>query len=410
MSGDIQFIKGGNICSPPGFQASGISAGLKVSGALDMALIVSDIPAVAAGAFTSSQVKASPVIVSRDNLAAGKSFRAIIVNSGNANACTGDKGLKNARIMIEKVADGLKISPGEVFVSSTGRIGTPLPMKKILPGIESAVNALSYQGGHEAAAAIMTTDTRPKEIALSVNIGGSEIKIGAMTKGAGMIAPQLQVPHATMLSFITTDARIEPKALSTALDKANQQSYNKISIDGDMSTNDTVIILANGAADNPLITPDSEGARIFQQALNQVTAELARAMVLDGEGITKFVTVQVINAAGKQDAKLAARAIANSLLCKTAWFGCDPNWGRILAAAGYSGAVFNAAKVNLHYDGVPVVLNGISAGTPESDLVAVMKKDSFVITLDLNSGPDEDEIWTNDLSYEYVKINADYHT
>lgn len=410
MNLNIKILKNGSICSPEGFQAAGISAGLKHSKAKDMALIVSDKPAVAAGAFTSCQVKAAPVIISKENLNKGSSFRAVIVNSGNANACTGEKGLNDARQMIKKTSQELSISPDEVFVSSTGRIGTPLPMAKINSGIEAAVRALSYQGGHDAALAIMTTDTRPKEIAVSFKLGDHEITIGAMTKGAGMIAPKMQVPHATMLSYITTDAKIESQVLANALNQANQQSYNKITIDGDMSTNDTVIMLANGLADNPKISIGSLEAEIFQQALNKVTEELARAMVMDGEGVTKFVTVQVINAASPKDAKLATRAIANSLLCKTAWFGCDPNWGRIMAAAGYSGAVFDPEKVNLHYDGVPVVINGISSGTPESELEQLMKKDSFVIKLNLNAGSDEDEVWTNDLSYEYVKINADYHT
>lgn len=410
MNENINIIENGNICSPQGFQAAGVVAGLKVSGALDMALIVSDKPAVAAGAFTTCQVQAAPVLVSQLHLAARDSFRAIIVNSGNANACTGENGLHDAKSMTEKVATGLGITPEEVFVSSTGRIGTPLPMNKINQGIEAAIAALSHKSGPDTAKAIMTTDTKPKEMAVKFNIVGSEITIGGTTKGAGMIAPKMTVPHATMLSYITTDAKIDQATLASALEQANEQSYNKISIDGDMSTNDTVIILANGMANNPVITSGSKEAEIFQEALNTITQQLAKEMVMDGEGVTKFVTVQVKNAASKQDAELVTRAISDSLLCKTAWFGCDPNWGRILAAAGYSGAVFYAEKVNLHYDGVPVIINGVDAGTPEPELVELMKKDAFVITLDLNAGSAEDEMWTNDISYEYVKINADYHT
>lgn len=410
MNKDIKLIKNGNICTPSGFQAAGVTAGIKASGNKDMTLIVSGLPAVAAGAFTMSKVKAAPVLLCHKHLAERDTFRAIIANSGNANACTGEKGLRNAQETAEKVAAKLGISPSEVFVSSTGRIGTYLPMAKINQGIDIACTVLSPNGGADAARAIMTTDTRPKEIALSFEIAGTELKIAGITKGAGMIAPKMEVPHATMLAFITTDAKIEKQALSNALKAANEKSFNKISVDGDMSTNDTVIIMANGAAGNQIIAPGTPEAEIFRHALQMVMEKLAKDIVLDGEGITKFVTVQVKDAATEADAKLVTRAISESLLCKTAWFGCDPNWGRIIAAAGYSGANFDPEKITLHYDGVPVVLNGIDAGTPEPELVELMEKDAFVITVDLNAGSAEDEMWTNDISYEYVKINADYHT
>lgn len=406
----MKIIENGNICSPAGFQAAGVIAGLKTNGKEDVALIVSDCDAVAAGAFTSSKVKAAPVILSEKHLLSSKSFRAVFVNSGNANACTGQTGMDNARETVELVASALKIKPEQVLISSTGRIGTYLPMEKIRYGVKTAVSALSYHGGKDTSRAIMTTDTRPKEIALSFEIGSKSICIAGIVKGAGMIAPEMKVPHATMLGYITTDAAISSEALSLSLETAVENSFNRISVDGDMSTNDTVIALANGKAENPVIHPGSPEAELFGRALTQVMQKLAKDIVLDGEGITKFVTVDVQNAATIADAKLAAKAISESLLCKTAWFGGDPNWGRILAAAGYSGAQFDQTKLELFYDDKPVVINGEDAGTPEKELDELMKKDSFTITLKLNCGTSSYEMWTNDISYEYVKINADYHT
>lgn len=407
---EIRIIENGTICSPSGFKAAGVVAGLKTKGGKDVALIVSDCDAVAAGAFTSSKVKAAPVIVCEQHLAESSTFRAVFVNSGNANACTGKTGLDNARETSSTLARELNIKPEQVFVSSTGRIGTHLPMDKIRNGIKTAVAALSYEGGKDASRAIMTTDTRPKEIAVSVRISGKEVRIAGIVKGAGMIAPDMKVPHATMLGYITTDAAIEQKALTDALANAVENSFNRISVDGDMSTNDSVIVLANGTAGNPLIKSATSDAELFEKALTAVMEKLAKDIVLDGEGMTKFVTVKVTNAASVEDAKLASRAISESLLCKTAWFGCDPNWGRILAAAGYSGASFDQTKLELYYDDKPVVRNGEDAGTPEKQLEELMKKDSFIITLKLNCGSESYEMWTNDISYDYVKINADYHT
>ena len=318
--------------------------------------------------------------------------------------------MRNTQITAKQLALELGISSDEVFVSSTGRIGTHLPMDKISQGIKSAVATLSPENGKNAAKAIMTTDTREKEIAVEVLISGTKVKIAGICKGAGMIAPEMKVPHATMLAYITTDAVINQKCLTAALAETNENSFNKISVDGDMSTNDTVIMLANGTAGNPEILPNTADNDLFQQALLQVMKELAKKIVLDGEGMTKFVTVQVKNAANLNDAKLATHAISNSLLCKTAWFGCDPNWGRVIAAVGYSKAEFAEEKVSLHYNGIPVVIDGIDAGTPESDLVTILKNSHFTITVNLNAGSAEHEMWTNDISYEYVKINADYHT
>ena len=392
------------------FSASGITAGLKKSGNRDMALILSEVSANCAGAFTTSLFPAAPVVLAKKNLETETQFRAIIVNSGVANACTGEKGYRDAEKMAELTASALNITPKEVFVSSTGRIGTHLPMNIIENGINLAVKSLSTDGGSDAAAAIMTTDTVPKEICVSLELEGKKVHIGGITKGAGMINPLMSVPHATMLAYITTDTDIDSTYLSLLLQEEVATSFNRVTVDGDMSTNDTVILMANGKAQNPQLTEKSKDAQNFRKALRYVMQYLAKAIVYDAEGATKFVTVKIENAKLAEDAELCADAISNSLLCKTAWFGGDPNWGRVLAAAGYSGAAFNSKKVDLFYDDKPVVINGEDAGTPENELEEVLKKDEFSLTLNLNDGNFSYEMWTNDISYEYVKINAEYHT
>jgi glutamate N-acetyltransferase/amino-acid N-acetyltransferase len=276
-------------------------------------------------------------------------------------------------------------------------------------GIDLAVKALSKNGGTGAAQAIMTTDTVPKSHAVAIELNGKTVHIGGICKGAGMIDPKMTVPHATMLAYITTDAKIAKNTLTSLLSDAVDFSFNRITVDGDMSTNDTVLIFANSAA-GVEITENTEEYNTFRKALIALTQKLAKAIVYDAEGGTKFVTVKVENAASPKDAELCASAIANSMLCKTAWFGGDPNWGRILAAAGYSGAEFAADKVDLYYDKLPVVIHGEDAGTPESELEKVLQNESFTVTLNLNSGSAGYEMWTNDISYEYVKINAEYHT
>jgi glutamate N-acetyltransferase/amino-acid N-acetyltransferase len=313
--------------------------------------------------------------------------------------------------MTKKTAAGLKIKTKEVLVASTGRIGVQMPMDIIIPGIEKAVQALSGKSGHDAALAIMTTDTKPKEAAFSFEIDGKTITVAGMVKGAGMICPEVKtVPHATMLAFITTDACVSHKFLTKATSNAIDLSLNRISIDNDMSTNDSVFVMANGAAENKRLKGSCKYYELFEQALTEVMASLAKQMVLDGEGVTKFVKIDVLNARSVKDARLCARAIANSMLCKTAWFGKDPNWGRLVAAAGYSGAKFKQEKVNVYYDDKPVVLNGGDAGTKEEDLAEILKRHDFTITVELNSGSKSYYMWTGDISYDYVKINADYHT
>ncbi len=403
------FIPAGSVTTPQGFVASGITAGLKVSGKPDMAMVGSTVPANFAGAFTSCKFAAAPVILDRERVLQQDRIRAVIINSGNANACTGKPGYENAVKMCEIAAREMKIKPEEVLVSSTGRIGVQLPMSIIESGIVKAVAALSADGGPVAANAIMTTDTRPKATAVEVELSGGKVKIGGMTKGAGMIAPRMNVPHATMLCYITTDAAIDNKLLAQFAGNGADSSFNCINIDGDMSTNDTLILMANGLS-GISVKAGTEDAEIFYAALLALMQQLAQEMVKDGEGVTKFVTINVKNAASASDAHKCAYAVSNSLLCKTAWFGCDPNWGRVIAAIGYSGADFKPENVKLDYNDRPVVRDAMDAGTPEKELAQLLKERDFTVNIDLGAGDADFTMWTNDITYEYVKINAEYHT
>lgn len=402
-------IENGSVTTPAGFKAAGVTAGFKRSGAPDFALLYSEAPANFAGAFTSCTFAAAPVRVCQKRVRESKSIRAVIINSGNANACTGKTGMEMAEKSCGIAADALNIKPSEVMVSSTGRIGVQLNLDLISKGVKLAAAALSNNGGNDASRAIMTTDTVPKSIAVQFEINGKTVSIGAMTKGAGMIDPHLKALHATMLCYITTDAKIENGVLSKLIESGVDGSFNRITIDGDMSTNDTVLIMANGASGVEIKAGSAELA-VFQNALDTVMRELARKMVADGEGATKFVTVKIVNAPTECDAKKCAEAICNSMLCKTAWFGNDPNWGRVAAALGYAGAEFDPDAVNVYYDEMPVIKNGGDAGTPEAELAEVIKKKEFTVLVDLGSGKADYWMWTCDLSYEYVKINADYHT
>lgn len=408
----MKIIDNGTVTSPQGFLAAGIVAGLKRSGSPDMALLMSTVPCQFAAGFTVNRMAAAPVQYCRAVCDRAKTVRAVIINSGNANACTGAKGLQNATEMAARTAQCLRIEADEVLVSSTGRIGIQMPMEKILNGIGLAAQSLSTDGGQNAAAAIMTTDTKKKSVAVQTQIDGKTVTIGAMAKGSGMIAPHMEVagPHATMLAYITTDANVDGPYLNGCLKRVLERSFNRISVDGDMSTNDTVIVLANGLAGNSPIRPRTAAARRFEEALTHVAATLARMMVLDGEGATKFVEVQVHGAKNNKEARQAAAAIANSLLCKTAWFGQDPNWGRIIDAVGYSGVQVIPDRVALNYDDVAVVRGGMDAGADLRAMEAVLKKPEFVVRVDLGIGTGSYTYWTCDLSYDYVKINADYRT
>ncbi|KYZ77744.1 ornithine acetyltransferase [Anaerosporomusa subterranea] len=396
----------GGITAPQGFVAAGVKSGIKKSGKEDVALIVSQVPAAAAAVFTQNKMAAAPVLISRENAAKGK-LRAIVVNSGCANACTGERGLIDARLMVTTTANLLGIAEDEVLVSSTGVIGVTLPMDKVLPGIEAAAAGLSVNGHEQALHAIMTTDTFPKVCAYELTLGDTTVKIGGVAKGAGMIHPNM----ATMLSYVTTDAAITAPVLQQALNAAVNKSFNMITIDGDTSTNDTLAVLANGLAKNSLIDNVSHpDYAAFCEALTNVLIELAKLVVRDGEGATKFLEVNVSGAASQEDAKTAAMAVAKSPLVKTAFFGEDPNWGRILCAVGYSGAQADPARTSLRIGGIPVVSAGLGVKPDLEALRTAMSASDIVVEIELGIGDYAATVWTCDFSYDYVKINAEYHT
>jgi len=399
----MQTVEGG-VTAPKGFRAAGVRCGIKQKG-LDLALLASDASAAAAGLFTTNAVKAAPVLLSLERVRAGVA-RAVIVNSGNANACAGPGGLDDADRMTQLAAAGLGCPRDEVLVASTGIIGRRLPMEIIEPGIAEVVARLSRDGGVEASEAIMTTDRRPKRIAIEVELGGAQVRIGGMCKGVGMLAPNL----ATMLAFITTDAAISPEMLGLALKRSAEVSFNCVTVDGDTSTNDTVFALANGAAGNRLIDSPGPDLEAFQAALDTVTVHLAREIARDGEGATKLVEIRVNGAATDEDARKAAMAIANSPLVKTAIFGEDPNWGRVLAAAGKSGARMEPDRTNLYFGTVKIFERGEPTAVAAEEARRPMLADELVITVELNIGESSAKVWTCDFSYDYVKINAEYHT
>jgi glutamate N-acetyltransferase/amino-acid N-acetyltransferase len=392
---------------PKGFQAAGIACGIKtIGGAKDLALIYSQTPARVAGLFTKNRVKAAPVLATRQRIRRGV-CQALIVNSGNANACTGKQGLKDAEATVEATAAALHLLPRDVLVASTGVIGRPLPMERLLQGIPSLVAQLSPLGFADAAEAIMTTDTCPKIIAEKVEVDASKITILGMAKGAGMIRPQL----ATMLAFILTDARVETEVLTDLLRKGARATFQRITIDGDTSTNDMLLLMANGEASRRTLHPRDGAFHRFQEALFRIMDHLALAIVRDGEGRTKVVKIVVKGSKGIRAAEQLAFSVAHSPLVKTAFFGQDPNWGRIMAAMGNSGIAFAPHKVSIFFDDVPVVEHGISAvGVTEEQQRRVLLQEEFTIIIDLHAGSAQATILTTDLSTEYVKINASYHT
>ena len=384
----------GGICAPAGFFCGSISCGIKNPKAPrdDTALLMSDKPCASAATFTTNLVKAAPVQLSMEHLKSGN-IRGVILNSGNANACTGAPGLADARVMAAVAAARIGLKPEQILVCSTGRIGVALPVKRIEAGI--AAIRLSRRGSLSCAQAIMTSDTFPKEMALSVETEAGPFHIGGIAKGAGMINPSM----ATMLCVITTDAAVPQPALRVALRAAVENSFNRITIDGDMSTNDTVILLANGASGvNPPLPQ-------FQEALDTTSRALARMIVKDGEGVTRFVEVEVQGAASAGDARRAAEAIANSTLVKCAWAGGDPNWGRIMGALGYSGARMIEEKTDIWYGDLPIVERGVMAGTPWAKLKAIAASKEFCVRIDLSLGEFSHTVWTTDLTEEYVRFN-----
>jgi glutamate N-acetyltransferase/amino-acid N-acetyltransferase len=392
------------VTAPRGFRAAGIAARIK-DGAPDLALVVADEPCAAAGVFTQSGAVAAPVLVSREQLSAGRA-RAIVVNSGCANAATGPAGLDDAREMAQRTAAALGCATEEVVVASTGVIGVRLPMDRVRAGIAEAATRLSRDHGADAARAIMTTDTKPKEASIELTIGGVPCVIGGMAKGAGMIAPNM----ATMLAFFTTDAAIEPSPLRRALVSAVGESLNRITIDGDTSTNDCAVVLASGAAGTPAITGEGPDFDAFEDALTDVARRLAKMLVRDGEGVTRVAEVRVEGARSPAEADRVARVVAESPLVKTALYGGDPNWGRILAAAGRSGVGVEGDRVSIWIGDVHVAENGVAREYEEALAAAAMQEDPVRIRIRLGSGEAAGWMWTSDLSHGYVDINAHYRT
>ena len=389
-----------------GFLFSGISAGIKKDGKRDLGLIYSEVPAQVAGVFTTNAVKAAPVLLGMERMKRGL-CQALVVNSGNANACTGDKGVRDARRVSLLAAKRLGIGEQLVFLSSTGVIGVPLPMNKIEVGIPKLIEDLSSDGWMRTVEAIMTTDTFPKVEVATCRIKGRSVKICGMVKGAGMIRPNM----ATLLSFLVTDANIKTSLLQQMLQRASEDSYNRITVDGETSTNDTVLLLANGkSAHPPLNRMDREG-EIFQSMLSAVCRKLAMSVVRDGEGATKFIEILIRGGQSKEDTKLAAYAIAHSPLVKTAFFGMDANWGRILCALGHSGIQMNPNRIDVLFDKIPIVKNGMGVGRRmEEKASQVLRKKSFKVIVDLHQGKAEFSVFTTDLSIDYVKINASYRS
>jgi len=394
----------GGVTAAEGYTANGVAAGIKADG-LDLALLTVDRSAAVAGVFTTNAMCAPSVTYTRKIVAEG-SARAVIVNSGNANACTGEQGLADVRATAEAAAGALGVPVEEVLVASTGVIGVPLPVVKICDAVPGLVDGLSSTGGSIAARAIMTTDTAAKEVAVRLDIGETTVTVGGMAKGAGMIAPRM----ATMLAFITTDAPIETGPLDAALREAVNRSFNCISVDGDSSTNDTVIVMANGAAGGPAIAAETAQYGRFRDALDMVCRELALMIVRDGEGATRVMEVHVAGAIDDRDARRVARAVAESLLVKTAVAGGDPNWGRVACAVGYSGVEIEPANVGVSIGDVEVMHGGRPATYSEQTVAAVMGQSEVPIRIELGLGEGEATFWSCDLTDEYVRINARYRS
>ena len=397
--------KKAGVTYPKGFLAAGVKAGIKKSGNLDVAMIYTKKEAAVAGTFTQNAVAAAPVYASKRVVKTGTAH-AIVANAGCANACTGEQGEKDAAAMQSFAASAIGCTPDDVIVASTGVIGVNLPMDKMESGIAQAAKSLSDNGSVDAGNAIITTDTYSKCGATEVSIGGKEVRFGFIAKGSGMIQPNM----ATMLCFITTDAAIAPALLQKALSEVVPVTFNMISIDGDMSTNDMCIVLANGEAGNAYIDAENEDYELVKQTLKEICEELAKKIASDGEGATKFLTVHVTGTKSFEDAKTIAMSVAKSPLVKTAFFGEDPNWGRVICAVGYAGVPMDPQKTVVKFGGVPVYAHGVGADADEEKLRSVMEAHDIVIDIDMGDGTEEATVWTCDFSYEYVKINGEYHT
>jgi len=403
MEAEIEFVSSGSVTSPRGFRAGATYAGIKkeAKDALDLGILFSEVPSVTAALFTTNRIKAAPILWCQQQVKSGRAT-AVVANSGCANACTGEQGVADVRETAELIAKGMGVSSQDILVASTGVIGQPLPMTLVRAGVEQIV--LSADGGHELARAIMTTDTVPKETAVTVKVGESQFTIGGVTKGSGMIHPNM----ATMLCFLTTDAAVDIDFLKLALKRAVDISFNLVSIDSDTSTNDIVLIMANGLAGNEPISPDNQMTDAFQQALDRVCICLAKCMVRDGEGASRLIEVTVNGAPSVTEARLAARTVVSSPLVKTAVHGSDPNWGRILAAVGRSGVEVIESKIDLYIGQVCLVKAGKPLPFDRQALVQILNGREVSVSLNLNLGNETATAWGCDLSEEYVTINSQY--
>ena len=402
----------GGVTAAKGFMAASTAAGIKYKDRKDMAMIYSEVPCVAAGTFTKNIVKAAPVKWDQNVVYNQPNSQAVVVNAGIANACTGEEGMGYCKATAEKVAQVLQIPAEQVLVASTGVIGKQLPIDRICNGIDAMIPMLSetLESGHEAALAIMTTDTHEKEIAVEVEIDGKAVTIGGMCKGSGMIHPNM----CTMLSFVTTDVAISKELLQEALSADVEDTYNMISVDGDTSTNDTCLLLANGMAGNVCITEKNEDYELFKKALNYVNEYLAKQMAGDGEGATALFEVKVIGAETKEQAKVLSKSVITSSLTKAAIYGHDANWGRILCAMGYSGASFDPEKVDLYFESAAgkmmIIKDGVAVDYSEEEATKILSEPVVTAIADIKMGEAEACAWGCDLTYDYVKINADYRS
>ena len=397
--------KTAGVAYPQGFKAAGVRAGIKKNGNLDVAVIHTERTAAVAGVFTKNLVAAAPIVVSKRVVATGTAH-AVVANAGCANACTGEQGLRDAETMAQIAAQELGCKADDVIVASTGLIGSNLPMDKMAVGIRDAVSKLSRDGSVNAGNAIITTDTYSKACATEIELGGVEVRFGAIAKGSGMIRPDM----ATMLCFITTDADIDQKLLQTALSDATEVSFNMVSVDGDMSTNDSVVVLANGAAGNKKIVERGADYDKFFETLKTICVEMAKRIAADGEGATKFLTINVTGAKSFADAKQVGMAVANSPLCKTAIFGQDPNAGRFICAVGYSGVAIVPEKVTIKFGDITVYADGLITKFDQDAARKLLAEHDIVVDIDLGLGNSQATVYSCDLSFVYVKVNADYTT
>jgi len=395
----------GGVTAPKGYKAAGVACGLKKNGNKDLAMVVSDNIATVAGVFTKNLVKGHSLQLTMNNIKCNAA-KGVVVNSGCANACVGSQGYEDAKLMAQHAANLLNVDSGKMLLGSTGVIGKKLDLDAITKGIDMAYSQLSYKGGLSAEEAIMTTDTIPKEYAVEFNLEGVAIRIGGMAKGSGMIHPDM----ATMIGIITTDAAISPEMLTLALKTVVNKTFNRVSVDGDTSVCDMVITMANGIAGNALINKEDKSFELFIEGLNIVSEALSKMLAKDGEGATKLVEIVVKNSSTKEQAYKIANSVAKSSLIKTAMFGEDANWGRILTAAGYSGAIFDPDKTDIYIGDLIVCQNGTALPFDEEYALKILKSNEIIVVIDLKSGDCFDRMWTCDFSYDYIKINGSYRT